>query len=266
MVGIFSFLPSNHLRVRRAYTRCALIVLLMAPLVFILSASGGSGQPRTYTVSEAPDPNGLVYEGSNYGGWWYDANNIDANSVVYSFGLGEDTSWDEALLRRGAHVFGFDPTPKSLEYVRRREELKRGPGRFTLIPEGLWTSDTILKFTLPDDPKHVSLRAGEHQGKQGSIELKVNTLEHFMNVNKHSRLDILKIDVEGAEYEFLEDLLTKDFFPFDQLLVEFHHRFFEAGKDIQNDLFLKMFLRGFAVARNENNQEVTFRKVFRTNK
>ena len=38
----------------------------------------------------------------------------------------------------------------------------------------------------------------------------------------HDHLDVLKMDIEGAEYAVLDDMLQSDILP-DQLLVEFHH-------------------------------------------
>ncbi len=140
------------------------------------------------TTLENTDLNGLTRDGSAYGGWWYDSNTITDGAVIYSFGLGEDTSWDEALIRRGANVYGFDPTPRSVSYVNSRQELNNGPGIFNHTAEGLWTEDTTLTFTLPDNPAHISLRAGEHDGKQGAISLKVNTLSNFLDANGHSKI------------------------------------------------------------------------------
>lgn len=246
-----------------------LILLLSLPKYGVRSVtSGDSNQPKSKsgfepdTAPQNTDLNGLTRDGSEYGGWWYDSKTIKDGAVIYSFGLGEDTSWDEALIRRGASVYGYDPTPRSAAYVNSRQELNNGPGFFYHTAEGLWTEDTTLTFTLPDNPTHVSLRAGEHDSKQGTILLKVNSLSNFLIANGHSKIDILKIDIEGAEYDFLEQLLEMNFFPFDQLLVEFHHRFFESGKHRQDRLLLDMFHRGFAIARNENEQEISFRKVY----
>ncbi|WMW22216.1 hypothetical protein RE476_12730 [Methanolobus mangrovi] len=36
--------------------------------------------------------------GSEYGGWAFCPENVGEQSVVYSFGIGEDISWDEALI------------------------------------------------------------------------------------------------------------------------------------------------------------------------
>jgi hypothetical protein len=76
----------------------------------------------------------------------------------------------------------------------------------------------------------------------------------------------LKIDVEGAEYGFLEQLLSANYFPFEQLLVEFHDLSFEAGKEKQDLLLLKMFRSGFAILRNEDNQEISFHKIYKRDK
>lgn len=241
---------------QRAFTLFSAVTVLG----FMLCSS--NSRVELVTSVERTDLNGLTRDGTEYGGWWYDSRKIKKGAVIYSFGLGEDTSWDEALIRRGASVYGFDPTPKSADYVESRRELRKGPGVFHHTKEGLWTEDTTLLFTMPDNPQHVSLRAGQHISSQGTISLKVNTLSNFLASNGHSRIDILKIDIEGAEYELLEQFLNDNFFPFEQLLVEFHHRFFESGKEKQDLLLLKMFHRGFAIARNENDQEISFRKVY----
>jgi len=44
----------------------------------------------------------------------------------------------------------------------------------------------------------------------------------------HSHIDILKMDIEGAEYDVIEDIRLSNIRP-KQLLVEFHHRFPNIG-------------------------------------
>jgi hypothetical protein len=44
----------------------------------------------------------------------------------------------------------------------------------------------------------------------------------------HDRIDLLKMDVEGAEYEIIEDMRKSGIRP-RQVLVEFHHRWPEIG-------------------------------------
>jgi len=58
--------------------------------------------------------------GSGYGGWDVIPGLLDKQSVVYSFGIGEDVSFDLALIDRfDLKVEAFDPTPKSIAYVKK---------------------------------------------------------------------------------------------------------------------------------------------------
>ena len=57
------------------------------------------------------------------------------------------------------------------------------------------------------------------------VSAPVNTLSNFMQERQHEYLDVFKLDIEGAEYEVLEDLIEHDFLPFTQLLIEYHQRF-----------------------------------------
>ena len=47
---------------------------------------------------------------------------------------------------------------------------------------------------------------------------------------QHERVDVLKMDVEGAEYDIIEGLKQATHLP-EQLLIEFHHRFPGIGKE-----------------------------------
>jgi hypothetical protein len=47
----------------------------------------------------------------SYGAFYVNTEKLDSNSIVYSFGLGADISFDKELIRRfNLSVFGFDPT------------------------------------------------------------------------------------------------------------------------------------------------------------
>ena len=82
------------------------------------------------------------------------------------------------------NIWGFDPTPKSLEYIAQREELKFDGGLFHLIPQGLATFRGNLPFTnKPKQENYVSMRAGVHANGGSTIHVPVNTLENWMHTN-----------------------------------------------------------------------------------
>jgi len=195
--------------------------------------------------------------GTQYGGWTYDTSNLSADSMVYSIGLGEDTSWDEGIMKKhGLQVWGFDPTPKSLKFLESRQELRTD--RFHLIAEGLATTKHKATFTMPKNPDHVSMREGDLSNLGDTVEVLVNTLENWMEANGQTHLDIVKMDIEGSEYDVMEDWIARDFFPMDQLLVEWHFRWLDEQS--RHDRVLKGLIdRGWYVAHSQNNgQEQTF--------
>jgi hypothetical protein len=49
-----------------------------------------------------------------------------------------------------------------------------------------------------------------------------------MQVQGHSRIDLLKMDIEGAEYVVIDEIVGEKI-PVRQLLVEFHHRLSSVG-------------------------------------
>jgi hypothetical protein len=57
-----------------------------------------------------------------------------------------------------------------------------------------------------------------------STHIDVKRLSTIMNDLGHSHIDLLKMDIEGAEYDVIDDFLDHEIHV-SQLLVEFHHFF-----------------------------------------
>jgi FkbM family methyltransferase len=227
----------------------------------VATASSGITGNTTKSDRKQKDPSRsnswiLQHVGTQYGGWTYDSSKLTSESIVYSIGLGEDTSWDEGILsRHNLQVWGFDPTPKSLEYVRRRNQLQ--VKNFHLIPEGLATKPGTRVFTKPKDTNHVSMRAGNHSDMGETIEITVNSLEQWMKKFEHTHIDILKMDVEGSEYEVLKEWIRTNYFPFDQLLVEWHFRFL-SNRTKHDEILRGLQEKGWNIVHTQNEgQEMT---------
>eukprot|EP00605_Chrysophyceae_sp_TOSAG23-4_P000398 GSChrysophyteH1.ASY1.ANO1.454.1 assembled CDS len=200
----------------------------------------------------------LEFGGTEYGGWTYRPSHLTRNSIVYSVGLGEDISWDEWMMENhDLHVWGYDPTPKSKIYIQSRHL----DARFSYTAEGLGTKEGILTFTKPKNPDYVSMRAGKIDGLGATVDVKVNTLENWMERNGHTYLDILKMDIEGLEYDVLEDWIQRKYFPMDQLLVEFHQRFSPDFEDRHEKIISGLKENGFIIIHDNNGQEISFEKV-----
>ena len=164
--------------------------------------------------------------GSQYGGWDVVVDQLNSNSIIYSFGVGEDASFDMGLIKEfGVTIHAFDPTPKSIEWVKSQDF----PTTFIMHEYGIADFDGMIAFFPPKNPNHVSHTILERdKTKDPSIEVPVKRLRTIMKELGHDRIDLLKMDIEGAEYSVLKDMKSTGVRP-RQLLIEFHHRFPNVG-------------------------------------
>jgi FkbM family methyltransferase len=164
--------------------------------------------------------------GSEYGAWSVCPSGLGRDSVVYSAGIGTDISFDLALIEHyGVRVHAFDPTPASIAWL----ETQRLPDRYTWQQVGLAAYDGQATFFPPDNPEHIShtMLPRAATGDR-AIHVDVRRVATLMHELGHERLDVLKMDIEGAEYDVVADILASGI-DIGQLLIEFHHRFSGVG-------------------------------------
>lgn len=144
--------------------------------------------------------------GSDHGGWFVPVDLIQADWICYAGGVGEDITFDLGVIRRfGCQVFAFDPTPRAITYAAR---CAGSAPEFHFMPVGLWSGDTTLRFFVPRDPAHVSHSVVNLQETDSYFEAPCRSLASLMKELGHDRIDLLKVDVEGAEHEVLRAMLA----------------------------------------------------------
>ncbi len=180
---------------------------------------------------EATLPRGYVRLGTRYGGWWIDQKALAASPLLIDCGLGRDISFSTAFLSRfGGSVVGIDPNPQSLAYCR-----AHSPPGMHVVDKAFWTSSgQTLTFNMPREQQHLPAGAdgisgslvASHAYVEGGERLTVTTigLKDILTQARREECDVLKLDVEGAEYDVLKSLSASgDLSKTKQLLVEFHH-------------------------------------------
>jgi FkbM family methyltransferase len=175
----------------------------------------------------------LEYHGGEDCGWRIQRGVLGANSVVVDIGLGEDVSFSQSLIAKfGLTVHGFDPTPRAIAYIKRL-----AVPNFVLHEFGIGTRSGTAKFFLPKDQRHVSgsLVAAAHLGSC-EIEVSLLTIGEIFSRLGCDRIDLLKLDVEGAEFELFASTEFALYAPRIRMLcVEFHHRWNTFGKQATLD-------------------------------
>lgn len=149
--------------------------------------------------------NDLEKFGTDYGGWVIPKNLINEYSICYCVGCGEDISFDLSLIDHfECDVYGFDPTPRAIEYVA--SVVGQNP-KYYFYNVGLWDTEDTLKFFVPKNPNHVSHSLVNLQKTNEHILIKVNRLSSLTQKLGHEKIDLLKIDIEGAEYKVIESIV-----------------------------------------------------------
>jgi FkbM family methyltransferase len=169
------------------------------------------------------------------GNWALLGELVKPQSVVYSFGVGDNIAWDLAMIERfGVAVHAFDPTPQSIAWIGRQKL----PPQFRFYDVGISSFDGTLDFYPPRKAggMHYSQESRHRFGHPPEpVPGKVNRLVTIMRQLEHQRIDVLKLDVEGSEFDALPDLLSSGV-SIGQLLVEIHYHFpsrsLAAGLDL----------------------------------
>lgn len=194
--------------------------------------------------------------GNDYGGFSVCTDYIPHNAVVYSFGIGEDLSFSQALHDRfDVEIYAFDPTPKSKAYVLKHQLYNSE--RFHFEPIGLSDKNEDVQFYLPENEDWVSGSEFSHEGnKTKPITVTMEKLDTIIKKIGHKRIDLLKMDIEG-----LNDINIE----INQICLEVHNRYFKDGNNMLKHMNEILHERGYClVSISDSLEELTYinKKVF----
>ncbi len=189
--------------------------------------------------------------GTTYGGFEYPRDiftKLNMNSIVYCVGAGEDISHDVQLARLlQCEVHIFDPTPRAIQHVElvkasyeSRTTLESNsrygggdpkytsilskcrvdPDKIKLYPYGFSHQSGTVNFYMPDNEEYVSCSMVQRLKGKNYIPVEMKRISDVMQQLGHSRIDLLKMDIEGSECDVLEDMLDQSILP-TYLAVEF---------------------------------------------
>jgi len=165
----------------------------------------------------------LERAGDDPGCWTLCPFGLGAHSVVYSVGVGRHIGFDLWVIRRfGATLHAFDPTPVSIEWIGRQSL----PPQFRFHPLGLAAIDGDQVFYAPRSPSsaHFTSIPRCATAPPPALTAPVRRLSTLARELGHDHVDLLKMDIEGGEYEVIADMARNGPHP-GQLLVEFHHNY-----------------------------------------
>lgn len=152
---------------------------------------------------------------------------LNKDSIVLDCGanVGRITSY---LSITGATIYAFEPDPIAFKVLSRRCKNKKN---VTSINKGVWHKDAVVQLYRHNEMKkdEASFTVGssiiadkENIDTLSYFEIEVIDLVNFIRqLNK--KVDLVKIDVEGAETEILKKIIAEDAYTlFNEMYVETH--------------------------------------------
>jgi FkbM family methyltransferase len=119
-----------------------------------------------------------------------------------------------------ARVISFEPNPSCFQLLQRNVE-ENGLGGVTLVQAACGKSTGAISFFVnPSFSLRSSIDARRANGDQEIQSKLVRLSEHITG-----EVDLLKVDVEGSEWEIMEDLVTSGKLAcIQRMVIEYHHR------------------------------------------
>lgn len=152
-------------------------------------------------------------------GWWVVSSRLKDGAAVLSGGAGNDISFELDLARnRGCQVAVFDPSPTGVATFER----SGGAGAsLAYFPVGLDGHDHRVGFAAPQDAREGSYSI-TRADVAAVLELDCLSPASALGRAGFREVELVKIDIEGFEYAFLDAMLAAGITPH-QVAVEFHH-------------------------------------------
>ncbi len=175
---------------------------------------------------------------------------LSKDSICYCVGAGEEISFDtELIMQYGCKVVILDPAPEGVNHFKLLRSKLDNNSTLTIpnhgIPYtyqinldqltnisyleiGVWTEATKIKFYSPERKDYVSHSIELFKNGGKFIEVPVDRISNIMKQQGHTSIDLIKLEIEGAEYRVIETIV-EDKIDVKAIAVEFDEVYHKKG-------------------------------------
>lgn len=150
--------------------------------------------------------------------------NLPENAIIID--CGANIGLSVLYLKRicpSARIMAFEPDNKNYELLS-KNIFSHNISNVELRKEAVWIEDTMINFI---EEGNMGSKI-EQTNKSGQLMVKAVRLKNFLQ----SKVDFLKLDIEGAEYQVLLDI-KDELKNVNNLFVEYHGQFYQSGELIE---------------------------------
>jgi FkbM family methyltransferase len=151
------------------------------------------------------------------------------NAIVVDVGCGHEAEFAITMINKyNANSVIIDPTIKHKPQLDALVE--KYQGKLKHYPYLLSKENGTIDFSQPKNYESGSILDDHVNSKrEDTLVYKVQSinLDSLIKLLNVKHVDIIKLDLEGAEYELFKDINITQLNPFKQIFIEFHHHAIE---------------------------------------
>jgi FkbM family methyltransferase len=152
-------------------------------------------------------------------------NKLDEKSIIVDIGTGDNADFSQAMIKGfSLKCYGFDPTKKHFNSLKTLEA--KSNEHFKIFNYALCAQKGKKEFhesrqniSGSFSKEHINIRRDESI----SYQVETITLADIFKIIGHAKIDLLKMDAEGEEYEIIKSVDKVTLEKINQLVIEFHH-------------------------------------------
>ena len=194
----------------------------------------GAWEPeQTAAVSQFFRPGGIVL-------------NVSANTGYYALIAA-------ALTAPLGHVHAFEIQSRIIDILRRNVSRNGLERAITIVPNGCFSSEKEATIDCPSDPGSARVVFGS-----AGEPVKLITIDSYASINALSKVDVVLIDAEGADFEILKGAHTvlRRFRPV--VMAEAHHLEAFGGTERQMIEFMSQLGYSVSTIQGEFSRDLLF--------
>ena len=152
----------------------------------------------------------------------YERHNLGEYKTIFDVGANIGLFSIFIKKNKNEQVYAFEPCPTCEEVYRRVNP------SYTYFPFAVSDKSKIVNFTV----NRVSeISKIESQSNQSSIKVNAYSLEDCLEMTKNKTIDLLKMDVEGEEYNIILNTPNETMKKFELLLIDYHPPYIQSHKE-----------------------------------
>lgn len=142
--------------------------------------------------------------------------NLAPDSLVMDVG-GFEGEWAKKIFQRyGSRLHIFEPVASFYKMIEKKIE---GNDSITVYDFGLGGTDRIEKISVDENASSIYKSDGAHE------EITIKDIIRWLDQHQIAEVDLIKINIEGGEFELLEKLIEKNALSFFRNIQVQFHRF-----------------------------------------